>query len=735
MPDTIQTSDADPSNPTNPPAANPLAATPNEDANSTPDNEPQPLAPTPPAVLPLPVQPNQANPIPVQKQSQDTANNVSQDYSSHPLNKTAGLMNTVARTLAGNPTVTQIDPETGKTTRAPAPLTRGQLVSAIVLSALSGGIAGAGAKPGPGVLGRAAEAGFSQAEAQTQQRNQMQEQRSQQDIQNERQAFALKVQNAHLNAEAAQLQATAENMGTEAMQRVIDANRSSGIILDAGDPLLDGQPLTESEIVKRMQAGSLNATDHVGSLVGMTQVRDESGRLHTVGLYQVVKDPASKVDVSPEEWDYWRSAGVRGMPATNLSAQIPLYLKLAFANQAASHSLAQQRLDDLRQNLAGTQYASQVPTSIDWKAPGVETAMGAMRRYISHNADALNDPYQALQAMGSDKRDPKSGVMQPNPDAQYVNTIAQSLGGWNVLKANHDAIAAKTKIQSEYAIIDTLDKANAVLNAPRGTFTRDQIASAAGFIHSTQQQGVQKAADEARERAIAEGTDVQAMFRYGRNPITGEQLSLSNAPDAMLVDSNGNVIPQDLVSTYKPSQNEKQTADTARQVLAISDKLQKAVAENPNLVGPLLGRSKQGLAKAGLGDTQSQEFLDDINFLQSAATKMHTGRFSNEILKKMGDLIKPGMNAAQFQGALNSINDVAGRYAQEDKLITVGELKQMQNGAQQIKNKVSSGTVPNVFKPVPGNAARYPKISRDGKIGLGPDGKQYVIATGQLVQQ
>jgi soluble lytic murein transglycosylase-like protein len=35
------------------------------------------------------------------------------------------------------------------------------------------------------------------------------------------------------------------------------------------------------------------------------------------------------------------------------------------------------------------------------------------------------------------------------------------------------------------------------------------------------------------------------------------------------------------------------------------------------------------------------------------------------------------------------------------------------------------------FKPQPGNANQYAKISRDGKLGIGADGKTYVIATGQ----
>jgi hypothetical protein len=648
------------------------------------------------------------------------------DFSDHPAVKQAGLMSTIARTLAGSPVITKIDPNTGVTTRTPAPLTGRQIAMAIALQALGGAAAGAAAKPGPGVLGRAAGAGFGQGEGEVQQRNAQQEQRAQQDVQNEQQAYARKATLAHLNAETGQLSAMAHNLNADALQKIIDANRASGVILDSDDPMLESRdPLPESTILQRMQDGTINVTSHLGSLVGITQVRGEDGAMHVEGLYQVVKDPTSKVDVDPNEWNYWRQQGVRGIPQKNPDSaiQIPYYMKAGFSNQAASHALAQQRLDDLRTNLVGTPNASSVPASIDWSAPGVDTAFSAYKRYVSHNAENSADPYLALQQMGSDRRDPKTGVLQPNPDSKYVNTIAQAYGGWNTLLANHNEIEANKKMQADYAIIDTADKANAVLSAPN-KFTPAQRQSANTFIHLSQQQGEQKAAEEARAHAIATGADVEAMYRFGRNPITGEVLGLQNAPDAMLVGANGQVIPQDLISTYKPTAQEKQTADTARAVLEKSAKIRAAVQANPNLAGPLAGRSKQLLAKAGLGDAQAQEYLDDLSFLQTAAVKMHTGRFSVPIIEKMNNIIKPGMNVDQFNGALNSIDDIAKLYAKEDQLITVGDLKQTQNAAQQIRNGAGTG-------------ANLTNIQVNPKTGqrIGWNGSAWVDATtGQAVQ-
>jgi hypothetical protein len=196
------------------------------------------------------------------------------------------------------------------------------------------------------------------------------------------------------------------------------------------------------------------------------------------------------------------------------------------------------------------------------------------------------------------------------------------------------------------------------------------------------------------------------MYRFGKNPITGEVLSLDNAPPSMLVAASGQVIPQDLVSTYKPTSQERQTADTARQVLQISAGLQSELQKNPNLAGPLSGRSKAAIAKLGYGDAQAQKFLDDISFLQTASTKMHTGRFSNAILDKMGNLIKPGMNDQQFTGALSSINSVASRYADEDRLTTVADYRQ----------KTATPQNPN---PTGGQQVQIPAGAQIGRDGQG----------------
>jgi hypothetical protein len=102
------------------------------------------------------------------------------DFSQHPAVQKASLVSEIARTLAGNPQTVTID-ATGTAQRTPAKLTGRQIALAIAMQALSGGIAGAAAKPGPGVLGRAAQEGFQQGQQNVEKQQQQQEQNAQQD--------------------------------------------------------------------------------------------------------------------------------------------------------------------------------------------------------------------------------------------------------------------------------------------------------------------------------------------------------------------------------------------------------------------------------------------------------------------------------------------------------------------------------------------------------------------------
>ena len=642
----------------------------------------------------------------------------------HPLVQQAGVTNSVALALAGGQRYkTTIDPNTGDTTRTPIPMTRAQVGLAIAMQFLSGAAASASAS-GPNHLALAAQAGLAQgqrAQQQRQEANQADQAQAQADANNKTAAFVRAAQIHEVNSRILLNTSEVEQRGADAIDKAVAINRQSGVLdTDSSNLENNGVPMTQNESIDAMKKGQINTTAQMGPIAGREEVTDADGSRRWEATHLIIKDPSTPTQLTQDDWDRYAAAGVPGYKAGTqigpAGATVKLSMKQQANEQVISHDLAQQRLDDLHTTLEGTPLADKVPTSIDFTRPGVTNALRNFQKYVSHDSTNLSDPYLALQQMGADRRDPKTGEMANNPDAKYVDTVASAMGGWPVLEAAHNQQLANKKNAESYSIIDSTDKANAVLASPK-RFSPDQIASARGFVALTAQQGSKKTSEDARARAVAEGTDVQAMYKFGKNPITGEVLSLTNAPPAMLVDSSGNVIPQDMVSTYKPTAQQRQTGDTARQVLSISDGLRQAVAANPNLAGPLSGRDKQGLAKLGLGDAQSQKYLDDLSFLQSASTKMHTGRFSSEIMKKMDNVIFPGMNPGQFNGALDSITGVAGRYADEDKLTTIANYK-----SQQTK-QIQATPAPRIVPP----GATPGRDSTGNVIG-------YRLANGQVVK-
>jgi hypothetical protein len=675
---------------------------------------PQPAPATPPQLQAA--RPRLSTQQPSPSQTQTVSN---PEAAPHPAVQRASLVRDIAQTLAGGPRVhTTIDPQTGATVQTETTLTGKQIGLAIALEAISGGLAGL-SQAGPNHIGRAGLAGFEMGQQQAQQRRAADQQQAQQQFENQSKALAQRASTFETNSRTLLNVATASHLGEEAIKDLVAINRASGVLDVDPDSLENGgQPMTEGDLVAAMQSGAVNATSHLGPIAGFTIVNTPNGpQVETTHL--VIKDSNAKVPLTQQMWDTYANADVQGYTKGTKIGEgqmIPLRMLQNANEQLAERTLTDHKLTDLRGLLDGTPWAGKVPTKVDFAQPGVARAMTAFSRYQSHDAANAADPYLALKAMSAAKRNP-DGSMQPNPDARFADTVATQLGGWPLLEAAHNQLDANRKSAADFAVIDSEAKANAVLAAPK-RFTSDQQSAAKAFLSLSEQQGAKKAAQDARARAIADGADVQAMFRFGRNPVTGETLNLDNAAPSMLVDPKGNVIPQDLVSTYKPTAQERQTADTARQVLAISAGLRQAVQQNPNLAGPLAGRSKQGLAKLGLGDAQAQKYLDDLAFLSSASTKMHTGRFSNEILKKMDSLIKPGMNPDQFGGALDSITGVAQRYADEDRLTSVSDWKAQQSAA-----------------PSNAPAGRQAQIPAGAQIGRDANGNVvgYKLPNGQYV--
>jgi len=656
-----------------PPLASvPAPATP---VTQSPVSASPPSAPTAPAV-PGPQQSRSQPPQQAVSNPPAPGTSTADPNAGHPAVRRAGLLNSVAQALAGGPRYL-ID-DAGN--RVPQQLSGRQIGLAIALEAISGSLSGlaAGKGKGPGAAGLA---GLQQGQQQAQQR----EAQAQQDFANKSKALAARAAIFETNSRTLLNTAEAEKYGSDAIDKMVEINRASGL-LDLDDPDVydnNGLPVSQAELLDAITKGKFSSTDELGPIAGREEVVGADGSKRWVATHLVIRDPNTPVKLTQGDWDKYAAANVPGFPkGVNIGpngTDIPLRMKQRANEVLATRSLSDLRLNDMRNVLAGTQYADQVPKTIDFSKPGVEAAMTRFQKYVSHSDVHGMDVLESLQALGASKRNPQTGQMEPNSDAKFVDTVASAMGGWPLLEAVHNQLAANAKSTEGFNIIDSESKANAVLASP-GKFTQDQATSATNFLERSKQQGEKKAGADAKDRAIAEGRDVEAMYKTGVNPITKERLTLDNAPDSMLVDAKGRPVPQNQQPLYKPSQMERQTGDTARQAIAISAGLRDAVQKNPALVGPLLGRSEKGLAALGLGNAQAQKLLNDVSFLQSAATKVHTGRFSNEILKKMGDMLQPGMNVQQFTGGLDSIDAVMNRYAAEDRLVTVADYREMQAG-------------------------------------------------------
>jgi len=303
-------------------------------------------------------------------------------------------------------------------------------------------------------------------------------------------------------------------------------------------------------------------------------------------------------------------------------------------------------------------------------------ALMALKRYQAHHVFGP-DTGAELESMGADKRDPRTGVMMPNPDAKYVPMLKELFGGETRLQALHNQIVQQTEFakekgraEAQAAVLDSPNKAYGILSRPDST--PEQIHSANVYLDEHKKETV----DQAQATAQAEGKDYAAMVKTGVNPITKERLTLDNAPDAQLVDPvTGIPVPTDMLATKRPTLVETQRAGYATSAIDSSETLMKLIHNKKADIGPFKGTIADAAAKYGFGDEFNQEVQNYIRYLQSAATAAHTGRFSVPILDKMARQVDVNMNYDQFLGALKSTKDVMSLYAESGWKPTVAEYK------------------------------------------------------------
>jgi hypothetical protein len=647
-----------------------------QDAVSAPSDSSS--SPTPSASAPsAPAAPGDPNSINFQRnpnrslKTQPNASSVSNppavqpDLQSDPHVQHASRMRAAFEALAGGEHTKISYDDAGNRIVTKRPLTKGEIGFAIALSAIQGSLVGlaAGRGKGPGAAGAAA---FQQQLAQKQAGQARQEEQAQQQFANQQAALARRGAVAEANSRTLLNVAEAEKYGADAIDKQVEINRASGA-LDVDDPTQfenNGIPMTQSELHDAMKAGRVDSTAQIGAVAGREEVTDKDGNKHWQATFLVRKDPNQLVPLSQADWDRYASANVPGFQKDTKigdTSQVPAYLKARANAIVAAHSLSDFRLNDMRQVLAGTAYADKVPSSIDFSQPGVETAVQRFQKYVSHSNMHGMDVYESLQAMGGDKRDPKTGAMQPNPDAKYVDTVAQSFGGWPVLKAVHD------KLESDSAA----KKAAAVKRAEGD----EELKTARLKVP------IQAAAAAAEEsgRYKAGGKGFEQMVALGTDPVSGAKLSLDNAPDELMVDTRtGLPIPTKMISTLKPSMQETNRADFAKSAIHSLDALNQLIDSSEAKFGPIEGPVDKFMAAHGLGKEYEQAALNYLTFAQSAATGAHVGgRFNIPIMNKMGTTVSANMNKDQLRGATESIKDVMQQYVDQGGRFTVAQYREL----------------------------------------------------------
>ena len=193
----------------------------------------------------------------------------------------AGQVYTIAQALAGGPRYSYtVDANTGQTIKTPVPMSKAHIGMAIALEALAGGFNGlaAGRGQGPGAAGAAGVNAGIKIGQQRQQQNQQAAQQAQQSQQNQLKTLTQRAQIYEANSRTLLNTSEAEQQGADAIDKLADINRQSGV-LDVSPELLDngGQPMTQQELMDAMKSGSLSPTDQLGPVAGRTEVTRPDG--------------------------------------------------------------------------------------------------------------------------------------------------------------------------------------------------------------------------------------------------------------------------------------------------------------------------------------------------------------------------------------------------------------------------------------------------------------------------
>jgi len=497
--------------------------------NPVATNTPDATQPTQPSALGAPVQPAaQQTPPAANPANNATVSNApaNDPNSNHPAVQRAGLLRTIAETLAGGPRFQAVPNSDGTVTRTRVPLSKADIGLAIAMEALSGGIAGLSQR-GPSAVGMAAQAGYQQVSQQQQKAQQEQEAQAQTDATNKANAIARAAAIHSQNAQLMLVTQQAERLGIQSLK---DATETNAALLqsykDAG--AVSDEGVTQDALLDGMKSGKYNGLSMTALPDGWTIVPGKGPEQ----TFAIVNKPAEKVTLTQDQVDEYAANHVRGFPR---GMRIPAngfpvsgYILGTANQQMLANRFMLQEASDVATTLAKSndpadkELAKSIPDfgklmDDDRTGLALQNALPRLQKYLHH--DGSGDTfYQALQAMSQPTRPSPTNPKQTidnSSDAKAAQVIAGSFGdgdpatGWKILRVYHDAITPQPfKSESD---------AESVLSDPAST-PREK-AHAKSYLALTAQQKAATAGAEARaKKSVEAGTGAGNAAQFASEP-------------------------------------------------------------------------------------------------------------------------------------------------------------------------------------------------------------------------
>ena len=386
----------------------------------------------------------------------------------HPSVYRAGVLRSIAETLAGGPQYqTTIDPTTGTTVRTPVPVSGKNLALAIALEAIGGSLTGL-SQTGPNHVARAAVAGYQQGQAQVQQRQAVQDAQAQADAKQKSDALIRQAQSFELASRVALNTSQAERYGVDSLKDAVSANVQLVNDYDEQNAILE-RNVTQDQLMSGMQDGTYSPTREIAIPDGFTNVNGKYEQ-----TFAIVNDPRAKLPLTTAQAQAYGDAGVQGFAAfaggknkvpdgmtvpgtmiarANQQLQAVNLMKQEFSSVADGLSKSDNKAN---QELAKSIPSIQSVLSDPAKGPALQNALEKFQRYVSHSDVHGMNFYQSLQQMAAPSKpsaqNPKTFV--PNPDAPLANVIAGAIGngdaqrGWDILKRFSEEVTP-TPIKNE----------------------------------------------------------------------------------------------------------------------------------------------------------------------------------------------------------------------------------------------------------------------------------------------